>query len=156
MNLRRFLFLTFIFLTFPAHAAIMELPVPLELIAFVEQKSGVALLAVQKIQIVDNGDPIFNNAEAHHAGASAAEKAGIIYLPVRSAVHFQEAEIEALIVHELTHVAQERSRKIYTCAGQKEAEAYENQILYLKEQGQFPYRPSQDEIDAMARCEDNS
>ena len=152
MTLKKFLLILFALIAFPARAAIMELPVPQDLIAFVAQKTGISLPTEQKIEVVDNDNAIFKSAAAQHEGASAAEQAGVIYLPVRSAVHLQEPQIQALIVHELTHVAQEKSGKKYACIGAKEAEAYENQIAYLKEQGQIPYRPSAEEIQAMANC----
>ena len=131
----------------------MELPVPQDVLEFVEKRTSVNLPADQEIQVVDNDNAIFKSAAAQHEGASAAEMAGVIYLPVRSAVHFQEPQIQALVVHELTHVAQEKSGHKYACVGEKEAEAYENQIAYLKNQGQFTYRPSHEEIEAMKKCE---
>ena len=143
-------------LAVPAQAALFTMPVPQALEDFVTSKTGISLRDIADIQIVENDDPIFKNEDARYTEAGGAEKDGVIYLPVRSAVHFQEPKIQALIVHELTHVAQRRSGNKYACAAQKEAEAYRHQIAYLKEQGQFPYRPSEKEIALMALCKSGS
>lgn len=112
---------------------VMTLPVPHELVAFVEARTGVKLPEGQKIEVVENDNPIFTSIEARREHASGAELGGAIYLPIRSAVHMSEPQMQALIVHELTHVVQTIRDDPPLCAGKREQEAYAMQNIYLRE-----------------------
>ncbi len=114
-------------------AVVLTLPVPQELVVFVEAKTGVKLPEGQNIEVVENDNPIFTSIEARREGASGAEIGGVIYLPIRSAVHMSEPQMQALIVHELVHVVQTIRDDPLLCAGKREQEAYAMQNLYLRE-----------------------
>lgn len=113
----------------PCRAAALSLPVDPSLVSFVEQQTGQKLPEGLRVQVVDNDAPIFQNEAARHAGADAAEVGGVVYIPVRVAVHYQEEKTRALLVHELTHIAQEQ-RGGMICPAAAEWEANRNQRLY--------------------------
>lgn len=135
-----------------ACAKAAEITAPPDLIAFVEDRTGIALPKDQKIEVIADDSLIFISDDAEHAGADAAEAFGVIYIPERIADKIEEPRVQALIVHELTHVAQELRGNVYACAGQREAEAYKNQSIYLLKVGQFPVM-SPAELQALANCE---
>ncbi len=114
----------------PGRAAALSLPVDQELIAFVEKHTGQILPVDLRAVVVDNEAPIFQSEEARHAGADAAEAGGTIFIPVRLAVHYQEQKTRALIVHELTHLAQEQRGGV-ACRAAGEWEANLIQRLYM-------------------------
>jgi hypothetical protein len=119
-----------VLVTVPARAALPVLDVPPYLVAFVMDKTGVNLPLDLKIYMVENDDTMFAGG-GEGAERDGAESNGKIYLPIRVAVHLQEPQIQALVVHELTHVAQELSGKTYSCRATREAEAYAMQNQYL-------------------------
>ena len=127
-----FFFTLFVLMTSSAQASIFEMPVPQDLIAFVEARTGIKLPEGQKVDVVDNDDPLFISEAARLAGATGAERGMVIYLPVRAAVHFQEPYIQALIVHELTHVTQDIRDNPSSCVGKRETEAYAIQNQYFR------------------------
>jgi hypothetical protein len=86
---------------------ILTMPVPHELIAWVEAKTGTKLPNVPKIVVVENDAPLFYGEDALHASGDAAYLNGTIYFPIRSIVHFQEPAFQALAVHELVHATQD-------------------------------------------------
>ena len=129
----------------------MTLPVPHELVAWVEAKTGAKLPQGQKITVVENDDPLFHGSDALHASGDAAYLKGMIYFPIRSIVHFQEPAYQALTVHELVHATQDVNGRSYACTGQCEAEAYSYQNQYLAEHGQFPAMAAE-KIAAMREC----
>jgi hypothetical protein len=136
-----------------AEEGIMHLPVPPELKRFVTLHTGIQLPDL-KIIVVDN-DTAFMQYEAQQGivyQAAGAEHNGDIYLPVRSAVHLQEDGYRAVIVHELVHIAQEKSPRHYQCTGQREAEAYQIQNIYLLTHD-LPAAVDGDRLNEMKLCE---
>lgn len=114
----------------PCRAAALSLPVDPELVAFVESRTGQKLPEGLRVVVLENEAPLFQSIEARHAGADAAEASGVVYIPVRLAVHYQEEKTRALLVHELTHIAQEL-RGGMICPAAAEAEVNRNQRLYM-------------------------
>jgi len=111
------------------------IPVPSDLIAFVSVHVGVHLNPDLKLAVIDNSSAVLSYPSADIRGltyrAAGIEIRGQIYLPVSSAVHLQDDKYRAILVHELTHVAQEVGRRKFACDGQSEAQAYDMQNLYL-------------------------
>ena len=128
----------------PTHAeeTLRTIPVPPALSAYVVESTGYALPVGVMISVVSNDDEILTHHNALAAGidavAAAAEKHGQIYLSARYADDLEAAQSKALIVHELTHVAQETNKTPYYCDGQKEAEAYTIQNKFLNDSGLPP------------------
>ena len=117
-------------------------PAPHDLISFVSAHTGVNLPDDLRIGVIDNASPILVYEPDWGHGISVAAQglviAGQIYLPIRSIVHMQEDKYRALVVHELTHVAQDLSKRSFACTDQREAEAYGLQNLFLSLHGLPP------------------
>jgi len=115
-------------------------PVRPDLVQWVEDHTGTRLPPSQQLAVIDNNSPILVHTKIGQNGISfvapAAESDGTIYVPVRTVVHLPEESYGALIVHELTHVAQRLNARRYSCPGQYEAEAYQMQNTYLLEHGE--------------------
>ena len=128
---------------FPATAyanpdIVLTVPMPQDLVAWVEAKTGAKLPQQKHIAVIENNDPLFHGGDTLHASGDAAYLNGTIYFPIRSIVHFQELPFQALAIHELIHAAQAVNHRFYACTSQQETEAYSLQNQYLAEHGQFP------------------
>ena len=133
-------------------SVVFTLPVPQELVVWVEAKTGTKLPEDQKIAVVENNNRIFGGGNALHSLGDAAYMGGTIYFPIRSIVHFQETTYQALAIHELVHETQDFNGRTYACTGQREAEAYFYQNQYLSEHRQILIRTA-NEIASMNVCD---
>ncbi len=138
-----------------AQQAMFNLPVSPELIAFVSTHTGVNLPNDIQIGVIDNSSQILDYKPVWTQGivlaAAGVEVAGKIYLPVRSVVHLQEDKYRAIVVHELTHIAQDRGHRHFACTSQREAQAYEIQNVFLAQNG-LPPAMDDDALAEMQHC----
>ena len=79
----------------------------------------------------------------------SAEEKGRIFIDETHA-DLSNVHNASIIIHELTHYAQELRGDAYVCRSQREAEAFENQNAYLVEHGE----PAMMDADKIARMKD--
>ena len=124
-----------------------------ELIQWVETREGLKLEPLPHIIIVNDNAFKERVGESVEYGSNieGAEAAGNIIID-DTVSNIGEIAKSALIVHELTHYAQEISGKKYECQGQREAEAFANQNRYLAEHNRLQAMPDY-EIQQMKECQ---
>jgi len=141
--------------SFAAVPTLFYLPMPQELVDWVEAHTDHPFRIPPRLGVVDNDADILAHSEGENdaisVAALAAENDGEVYLSVKATVHMQEDKYRALIVHELVHVAQQSNGRSYACAAQREAEAYKLQNLYLVEQNLVPVA-GDDYIESLKLC----